>query len=432
VNLIQLIKSSFQYQLPSDLEEEYQIRTYEWLDRSFKIGLPLLSLGVWAFYLWMRKHQSDATLLPFAIGAQLFFILGMISINTKGQARKLASLLTPIYPVAYVATLMGFHVPALEAIDLMIQSQGWLIWVVMLIYAVERISPIMATTSAVLTIATFLFFRAKIPALQPVQTYQFFSQLTAAFVFGLFLCTDNCRRARQQFKLKIELEAQKKISDDLLKNVLPVSVFEELQSGASTVAHHYSHVSVLFADLVDFTKKAQSMESAALVKLLDELFSRFDRLADRLGVEKIKTIGDAYMAAVGCPEPQADHALKIAQFAIDLDEVVERFNRDLNTNFKLKIGISSGSVTAGVIGKKRIAFDLWGDVVNLASRLESVAGSGNILVSEATAELLRGHFQLSDLKVIDLKGKGPTRAFHLLRTAREEQHPERASLQKTA
>jgi class 3 adenylate cyclase len=268
-----------------------------------------------------------------------------------------------------------------------------------------------------------MFFRARIPALQTVETYQFYSQLAASSVFGLFVCTDNCRRARQQFKLKIELEAQKKISEDLLKNVLPVTVFEELRSGASTVAHHYGQVSVLFADLVDFTKKAQSMESAALVKLLDELFSRFDRLADRLGVEKIKTIGDAYMAAVGCPEPQADHALKIAQFAIDLDEVVERFNRDLNTNFSLKIGISSGSVTAGVIGKKRIAFDLWGDVVNLASRLESVAGSGNILVCEATAELLRGHFQLSDLKIIDLKGKGPTRAFHLLRTGQEEHRP---------
>lgn len=415
MKLLNLIKTFFQYQLPPELEDEFQHRTYEWINNSFKIGLPLLSIGMWIFYFWFRQYQNASTLLPFAIGAQIFIFFGIFSVYTKGRLRRLVSLMTPVYPMAYVGTLMNYHVPTLPDTNLMIQAQGWLLWVVMLTYAVERISPALAAVTTLSTTVTFLYFRSKISMLAGVETYQLISQLFAAHIFGLFLCTDNCRRARQEFKLNKEVEVQRKISEDLLRNVLPKAVVDELKQGTVTIAHNYKNVSVLFADLVDFTKKATLMESSVLVKVLDELFSRFDQLADKHGIEKIKTIGDAYMAVAGCPESDEKHALKIAHFALEMDDVLAKFNRDLNLNFKIKIGISSGSVIGGVIGKKRIAFDLWGDVVNLASRLESVAGSGNILISETTAGLIKDEFPLSPLKIIELKGKGPTPVYQLFK-----------------
>jgi class 3 adenylate cyclase len=127
------------------------------------------------------------------------------------------------------------------------------------------------------------------------------------------------------------------------------------------------------------------------------------------------------MAAAGCPEADSQHAVRMTQFALDLDGVVQRFNRDFATAFKLKVGLSSGAVIGGVIGTKRISFDLWGDVVNLASRIESVAGSGEVLVSESTATLVMGVFELSASRVVELKGKGPTQVYSVIRNGKHSQ-----------
>jgi len=158
------------------------------------------------------------------------------------------------------------------------------------------------------------------------------------------------------------------------------------------------------------------MDPKLLVTLLNELFSRFDELASRHGIEKIKTIGDAYMAVSGCPEVDDQHAIRMVSFALQLEEVVVQFNEEFGSDFKVKVGIASGSVMGGVIGKKRISFDLWGDVVNLASRIESVGRGGDVSISESTAKLVSGSFQLSEPKIVDLKGKGLTPIYTLLRS----------------
>jgi class 3 adenylate cyclase len=235
----------------------------------------------------------------------------------RGKAVALLSALTMLLK----SCAIGLPVPQLPADSLIFQSQGWIVWVVMLIYAVERLSPFLAASTGVLTTVVYFYLRFKIPQFQDVPYLQVFAQLLAANLTGMFIVTDHTRNARRQFKLEKELEAERSSSDKLLKNVLPIPIVGELKSQGSTVAHNYEDVTVLFADLVGFTKISSTMESKVLVKLLDELFSRFDALAEQHGIEKIKTIGDAYMAAAGCPESDPKHALRMTQYALDLDGV---------------------------------------------------------------------------------------------------------------
>ena len=262
--------------------------------------------------------------------------------------------------------------------------------------------------------ATFFYLKGYLPEMAQENYLQLSWQIFATHITGVLLCVDQCRNARQQFKLKKDLEAERQQTENLLKNVLPEPVVRELKTNVSTIAHCYSNVTVLFADLVGFTRKASSTEPQELVQLLNELFSRFDELAVQCGVEKIKTIGDAYMAATGCPEPDKEHAARMISFALQLEPLVKEFNRQFASDFSVKVGISSGSVMGGVIGKKRISFDLWGDVVNLASRIESVSSGGQVAVSESTAALVKDSIRLSGPMTVDLKGKGLTQIFLVL------------------
>jgi adenylate cyclase len=165
-------------------------------------------------------------------------------------------------------------------------------------------------------------------------------------------------------------------------------------------------VTVLFADIVEFTKFSESVSAEVLVDVLNDIFTRFDSIADNRGIEKIKTIGDAYMAAAGLPDPVADHAMRTAHMALDMIEAMDRFNEHSLYKLKVRIGIDSGAVVAGVIGKRRFSYDLWGDVVNTASRMESHGVPGRIQVTDATRQRLYESFVLEKRGAIDVKGKG--------------------------
>jgi class 3 adenylate cyclase/HAMP domain-containing protein len=210
-----------------------------------------------------------------------------------------------------------------------------------------------------------------------------------------------------------ELIAEKATSERLLLNVLPGPIAERLKTGTNLIVDRFDAVSVLFADIVGFTTYASKTSPEELVTMLNELFSMFDRLAEQHGLEKIKTIGDAYMVVAGIPEPVADHAVAIAHMATDMMSGIAAYAARTDNPLTIRCGIHSGSVVAGVIGEKKFIYDLWGDTVNIASRMESSGLPGRIQVSEATYHLLKGHFELEPRGEIEVKGKGKVTTYLL-------------------
>lgn len=404
------------YRLSPELEREFQDHTHKWINKTLSVGIPVISVFAWLFYFTYRESPLAPNIWNFVVAGQVVLAIGFITVGFKGRARNFASYCTPIFPTLYVYGLMTFHIPKLPEVAAMNQAQNWILWLVFLIYAFERLTPIFALINSFFATATFFYLKGFLPEMAQQNYLQLSWQVFAVHVTGLLLCVDHCRNARQQFKLKKDLETERQQTENLLKNVLPEAVVRELKTNLSTIAHYYSNVTVLFADLVGFTRKASSTDPQELVKLLNELFSRFDELAAKCGVEKIKTIGDAYMAATGCPEADSEHAVRMVVFAMQLEPLIKEFNKEFASDFSVKVGISSGSVMGGVIGKKRVSFDLWGDVVNLASRIESVSSGGQVAVSESTAKLIQGSINLSSPMIIDLKGKGLTPIFFVLDT----------------
>jgi class 3 adenylate cyclase len=202
-------------------------------------------------------------------------------------------------------------------------------------------------------------------------------------------------------------------SDRLLLNVLPRSIAERLKRDPGVIADSYDAVTVLFADVVDFTPFTERTAPERVVGVLNDIFSAFDALADRFGLEKIKTIGDAYMVAAGLPEPRADHAEAMAEMALEMRATFDGVCRPLGLELAIRIGMDSGPVIAGVIGRHRFIYDLWGDTVNTASRMESHGLPGAIQVSEATYRLLCDRFEFEDRGEIDVKGKGTHHVYIL-------------------
>jgi len=210
------------------------------------------------------------------------------------------------------------------------------------------------------------------------------------------------------------LRVEQEKSELLLMNILPRSIAERLKAASQTIADHFGSASILFADVVDFTPLAQRLPPAEVVGILDQLFSRFDTLLERHGLEKIKTIGDCYMAAAGVPDPSPDHARRTALLALDMREAVATSAVGDGFGLELRIGINSGPVIAGVIGSKRFLYDLWGDAVNTASRMESQSTPGEIQITRATYELLKDEFVCRRRGTILVKGKGRMETWYLV------------------
>ena len=209
------------------------------------------------------------------------------------------------------------------------------------------------------------------------------------------------------------LQAEKAISEKLLLNILPEPIARRLKAGEEPLADGFGEVSVLFADIVSFTSFAEKLLPQDLVILLNDLFSRFDDLSNRFSLEKIKTSGDAYIAVSGVPVPQPRHAQIIADMALEMLSELARFNQARRLSLEMRFGIHSGPVVAGVIGKKKFVYDLWGDAVNTASRMESHGIAGQIQVSESTYRLLNQEYEFYERGVIEVKGKGEMRTWFL-------------------
>ena len=216
------------------------------------------------------------------------------------------------------------------------------------------------------------------------------------------------------------LAVEQEKSESLLLNILPKEIAQILKTETGTIAEQFDEVSVLFADLVGFTPMSAQMEAAEMVNLLNEIFSHFDSLVDQYGLEKIRTIGDNYMVASGVPSPRQDHAQVLASFALDMMAYAEQFPAQNGKAINFRIGLNSGPLVAGIIGKRKFQYDVWGDTVNTASRMESHGVAGKIQMTRASYELLKDDFVCEGRGKVMVKGKGEMETWFLVGNNQDE------------
>jgi adenylate cyclase len=226
------------------------------------------------------------------------------------------------------------------------------------------------------------------------------------------------RLARTVFKARQVLIAEQAKSERLLLNILPQSIAERLKHQTDSIADNFTEVSVLFADIVGFTQLSAQMPPEKLVNLLNQVFSLFDQLAARHDLEKIKTIGDAYMVVAGLPEARVDHAAAIADMALEMQQSLTLLNQQIGQTLNIRVGIHTGPVVAGVIGLKKFAYDLWGDTVNTASRMEASGIPGEIQVTQTTYNCLKQDYRFEARGMIPIKGKGDMTTYLLKERSR--------------
>lgn len=263
--------------------------------------------------------------------------------------------------------------------------------------------------------------------------------LLSANLLGMFASFSQESYMRKDFLHDRQLIIERDRSEKLLLSILPKTVVERLKhtdffdpdhlfssEGHTLIADNFSSVTVLFADIVNFTQLASLISATELVRLLNQIFSAFDRLAEQYQLEKIKTIGDAYMVVGGLPQPREDHAIAIANMALEMRRIIYDLGEDLQFPLDIRIGFHSGAVVAGIIGLKKMIYDLWGDTVNIASRMESSAPIGGIQVTQASYDLLRDHFQFSSRRETMIKGKGSMNTYLLVKSI-ESRNPEQST-----
>ncbi|PWT92161.1 MAG: adenylate/guanylate cyclase domain-containing response regulator [Acidobacteria bacterium] len=204
----------------------------------------------------------------------------------------------------------------------------------------------------------------------------------------------------------LSMDRLRRENERLLLNILPAAIAERLRSGNELIADGFAEVSVLFADIVGFTHMTASMSAENVVEMLNDLFTRFDLAAHEFSIEKIKTIGDAYMAVCGLPDPCVDHTEKIMKMAVRMMQIAHEFSAERNMSLQLRIGVNTGPVVAGIIGRRKFIYDLWGDTVNLASRMESHGIPDTIQVTRSVFEKVKDQYSFEPRGAIEVKGKG--------------------------
>lgn len=258
------------------------------------------------------------------------------------------------------------------------------------------------------------------------ETFLMLTLLSLLALTGIALVINRLRQTSQDLELRViertaqlqttnqELAIEQAKSERLLLNVLPKAIALQLKEGQHTIADWYAEVTILFADIVGFTELSTKVSAKELVNLLNAIFSEFDQLSDRYKLEKIKTIGDSYMVAGGLPEARPDHAEAIAEMALEMQQALAKINAQHNAQLNIRIGINTGSVVAGVIGTRKFIYDLWGDAVNTASRMESHSVPGMIQASESTYQQLRDQYIWQSRGRITIKGKGEMSTYFLI------------------
>lgn len=250
------------------------------------------------------------------------------------------------------------------------------------------------------------------PVLAPGVIRAFFALNLGGVGFAVFLVLRDFLLRLQQARSALRQEQER--SERLLLNMLPESIAQRLKDGEEVIADRLGEVTIVFADLVGFTPMSEHLPATEVVAVLNDLVADFDRLAKEHGMEKIRTLGDAYMAVAGAPHPRSDHVAAAAAMALAMLDMAHRHFDPSGAKLELRIGIDCGPVVAGVIGLHKFVYDVWGDTVNTASRMESHGAPGRIQVTPRVYERLRGSFQFEPRGVVDVKGKGPMSTYFLV------------------
>jgi guanylate cyclase len=369
------------------------------------VGVALVILPVaflWGCLYWL-VGEREVALTPWAYAAG-----SAISLVVFARTRDFAFLRTAQQVLILVAPALGTIM--LGGLD---ESSSVLLWSLFApLGAVAFDRPGRAWPWFAAFIATILLSLALSEVVRPdgadlpeafVRTFDVLNIVVVSLVAMLLLVT--FARGRDVAQARVEA---------LLLNVLPADVAQRLQSDPNSIADHFDDTSILFADVVDFTPLSSRLDAREVVGLLDRLFTSFDELVDRYEVEKIKTIGDCYMVAAGVPTQRPDHAQALAGLALEMRECAKTCLPDADQDLRLRIGISSGPVVAGVIGRRRFLYDLWGDTVNMASRMESHGTPDEIQITRSTWQLLRDDFVTEPIGLVDVKGKGEIETWRLV------------------
>jgi len=373
---------------PSD-DDDFRLRKRIGVIAGYlSIVAPLSVIGT-------AQHQQIA--IPLGLSLSALSVVNLVVLARSGHFDR------------YVIVLIGagaiFTTIVIVVIGGVLVSSAAMFWAFLVpVYAALALGPRRATAWFGVFLAVLLFVvlidpvvrRTISPPPYPQQllSYLFNVGVPGAIVFFLFRYTDLRRRQAQDR------------SDELLANALPASIAARMKHGEQRIAESYPDTTILFADLVGFTPWAQRTDPDRVVSVLDDLFSRFDELAAECGVEKIKTIGDSYMAVAGAPESRPDHAVAALTLARRMLGALADAHGPLDLPLEMRVGLASGTVVAGVIGEQRILFDLWGDTVNIASRMESSGIPGRIQVSASTRALLGNEESFEERGMIEVKGLG--------------------------
>ncbi|MCX7166385.1 MAG: adenylate/guanylate cyclase domain-containing protein [Rhodocyclales bacterium] len=274
------------------------------------------------------------------------------------------------------------------------------------IYGVFRLRFPAAVAAGWISMAMYLVLLSALGLLSGINMYRHAGALLTANLWGMLICYQMDLALRRAFLAVRDVAVEHERSERLLLNILPAELAQELSATGSARPARHESVTILFTDFSGFTQVASSMPAERMVAELNEIFAAFDDITDACGVEKIKTIGDAYMAAAGLPKPCADHAQRCVRAGLDMLAYLENRNRTAAFKWALRVGIHSGPVVAGVVGKRKYAFDIWGDTVNVASRMESSGEIGRVNVSAYTFDLIREEFDCEYRGKLDAKGKG--------------------------
>jgi adenylate cyclase len=370
------------------------------------VGVALIILPVafvWGCLYWViGEHEVALTPWGYATGSAL-------SLAVFARTRNFAFLRTAQQVLILVAPALGMIM--LGGLDASSSVILWSLFAPLGAVAFDR--PSRAWPWFAAFVATIVLSLGLSEVVRPneadlpagfVQTFDVLNIVVVSLVAMMLLVT--FARGRDTAQARVET---------LLLNVLPAEIAQRLQSDPNSIADHFDDASILFADVVDFTPLSSRLDAREVVGLLDRLFTSFDALVDRYDVEKIKTIGDCYMVAAGVPRKRADHAQALARLALDLRECAKTCLPDgAGSDLRLRIGISSGPVVAGVIGRRRFLYDLWGDTVNMASRMESHGRPDMIQLTRSTFELLRDDFVTEPIGLVEVKGKGAVETWRLV------------------
>jgi adenylate cyclase len=378
----------------------------------------LAGIGIWvAWGLLLRPYMlalSDQrldVLMRFGVFIPLLLVgLGLTFTRSFGRIWEWVA-------VAIAAATLLFWVFYVSRISTLPAEYGYIgvILITAFTYALLRLRFVLVALITVIGIGAYLPYAITAKYIVDVSLVLAMLYLVSFGVLGGIAAYRTERFTRDLFLRERQVEQERTRSDGLLLNMLPAAIVEQLKtSSGGRIAQSFDHVSVFFADAVGSTEQAARSSPEAFADALDELFSHFDEIAQRHGLEKIKTIGDAYMAVAGAPTPIADHADAAVGMAVEILTGAGKFRWPSGDPIVVRGGIATGPAVAGVIGVQRFAYDLWGDTVNLASRLETNAGPGRFLVSESTATQLSDRYDFGPPEVLEVKGKGPTTVRVLL------------------